>query len=112
MKGKKAKIFGVMMALVLAVSLASVGIAAADPGVLKWTEIDIPEEGADGDYALWLDSDVGPMAVTPGGTIFAASGADVSQLMRSADGGYTWKAVMTELDGEEVEDADFEVVDE
>ena len=109
MKGKKVKIFGVMMALAMVVSMASVGIASADPGSLKWTEIDIPEQGADGEYALWSGSGVGPIAVSPdGGTIFAASGEGLSQLMRSTDGGFTWKAVMTDLgEDDEIEDSDF-----
>jgi hypothetical protein len=47
MKGKKIKIFGVMMALAMVVSMMSVGIAAADPGSLKWSEINIPQDGAD-----------------------------------------------------------------
>jgi hypothetical protein len=38
MKGKKFKIFGVMMALAMVVSMMSVGIAAADPGSLKWSD--------------------------------------------------------------------------
>ncbi len=101
MKGNKAKLFGVVMALVLAVALASVGVvqdASADPGILHWTEITIPEEGAAGDYALWSGSEVGPIAVSPdGGTIFAASGPGLDTLMRSDDG-YIWKQVMTELD--------------
>lgn len=104
MKGNKAKLFGVVMALVLAVALASVGVvkdASADPGILHWTEITIPEEGAAGDYALRSGSEVGPIAVSPdGGTIFAASGdfGSLDTLMRSTDGGYIWKQVMTELD--------------
>jgi len=102
MKGNKAKLFGVVMALVLAVALASVGVvqdASADPGILHWTEITIPEEGAAGDYALWSGSEVGPIAVSPdGGTIFAASGPGLATLVRSTDGGYIWKQVMTELD--------------
>ncbi|MCK4362291.1 MAG: hypothetical protein KAW13_03315 [Dehalococcoidia bacterium] len=102
MKGNKAKLFGVVMALVLAVALASVGVVqdvSADPGILQWSEVTIPEEGAEGDYALWSGSEVGPIAVTPdGGTIFAASGPGLDTLMRSTDGGYIWKQVMTELD--------------
>ena len=102
MKGNKAKLFGVVMALVVALALASVGVAptaSADPGILHWTEITIPEEGAEGDFALWEFSDVGPIAVTPdGGTIFAASGPGLDTLMRSTDGGYIWKQVMTEID--------------
>ena len=100
MKGNKAKLFGVVMALVLAVALASVGVVQdASASILQWSEITIPEEGADGDYALWSGSEVGPIAVTPdGGTIFAASGPGLDTLMRSTDGGYIWKQVMTELD--------------
>ncbi len=44
MKGKKFKIFGVMMALAMVVSMMSVGIAAADPGSLKWSEIKLPQD--------------------------------------------------------------------
>lgn len=107
MKGNKAKLFGVVMALVLAVALASVGVvqyASADPGSpLKWSEVTIPEDGATGDYALWNGSDVGPIAVSPDGDmIFAASGSasgNFTYLMRSTDGGYTWKQVMTTYDG-------------
>lgn len=106
MKGNKAKLFGVVMALVLAVALASVGVvqyASADPGSpLKWSEVSIPEDGATGDYALWDGSDVGPIAVSPdGGIIFAASGptsGNFTYPMRSTDGGYSWKQVMTTYD--------------
>ncbi len=111
MKGKKFKIFGVMMALAMVVSMASVGVASADPGSLKWTEIDMPEDGDEGDYTLWSESNVGPIAVSPdGGTIFAASGEDMDTLMRSSDGGSTWKLVMTKLDGEDATSFDGDVI--
>jgi hypothetical protein len=111
MKGKKFKIFGVMMALAMVVSMASVGVASADPGSLKWTEIDMPQDGDDGDYTLWSGSDVGAIAISPdGGTIFAASGEDMDTLMRSSDGGSTWKLVMTKLDGEDATNFDDTIV--
>lgn len=112
MKGNKAKLFGVVMALVLAVALASVGVVqyASAGSPLKWSEVTIPEDGVDGGYALWNNSDVGPIAVSPdGGTIFAAvngNAIDTSNtsitayyLMRSTDGGYSWKNPITKVDG-------------
>jgi len=111
MKGKKFKIFGVMMALAMVVSMMSVGIAAADPGSLKWSEINIPQDGDEGDYTLFSGSDVGPIAASPdGGTTFAASGEDMDTLMRSGDGGSTWKMVVTKIDGEELTNFDDPIV--
>jgi hypothetical protein len=74
MKGKKPKIFGLLMALVLALGLAVAAVpvvpASADPGA-EWDEFNIPSE--DGKVLLenhW----VGPIAVSPDGeTIFAGS---------------------------------------
>jgi len=103
MKGKKPKIFGLLMALVMALSLSLVAVpvtpAAADPGTLSWSEILVPSED---NNQLLPDSDVGPLAVSPdGGTIFAA--VDISglswYLYRSTDGGYTWKNPITQIDG-------------
>jgi hypothetical protein len=111
MKGKKIKIFGVMMALALVVSMMSVGIAAADPGSLKWSEIKTPQDGDAGDYMLWSGSDVGPIAESPdGGTLYAASGEDLDTLMRSSDGGATWKMVVTKIDGEDATNFDDAIV--
>ena len=100
MKANRAKIFGGVMAVVLAVTLAGVGVvqnsdpASADPGRLKWNEIPIPQEGMDGGYALWDGSDVGPIAVSPeGDTIFAAvvKASGNWTMMESTDGGYNWR---------------------
>ncbi len=111
MKGKKIKIFGVMMALAMVVSMMSVGIAAADPGSLKWSEINIPQDGAEGDYTLFSGSNVGVIAASPdGGTIFAASGEDMDTLLRSSDGGATWKAIVTIIDGEDATNFDDAIV--
>jgi len=100
MKANRATIFGVVMAVVLAVTLAGVGVvqnsdpASADPSSLKWNEIPIPEEGMDGGYALWDSSDVGPIAASPeGDTIFAAvlEASGNWTMMQSTDGGYNWR---------------------
>ena len=100
MKANRAKIFSVVMALVLAVTLASVGVvqdtdpASADPGSLKWSEIPIPEEDMVGNYVLWPGSDVGPIAVSPeGDTIFAAvyKASGNWTMMESTDSGYSWR---------------------
>ena len=115
MKGKLPSIVMVFVALALVLSLVAVVAvapkeASADPGTLKWSEITIPEDGATGDYALWNNSDVGPIAVSPDGdTLFAAvlgNATDTSQttnltyyLMRSTDGGYGWKNPITKIDG-------------
>jgi len=106
MKGKIPNIFGVVIALVLALSLVVAAVpaapAVADSVALTWSAIPIPKDGATGEYALWSGSDVGPIAVSPdGGTLFAASGSTSSNYttpMRSTDGGYSWKQVMTLLD--------------
>lgn len=100
MKANRAKIFGGVMAVVLAVTLAGVGVvqnsdpASADPSSLKWNEIPIPEEGMDGGYALWDGSDVGTIAVSPDeDTIFAAvvNASGNWTMMESTDGGYNWR---------------------
>ncbi len=100
MKANRAKIFGAVMAVVLAVTLAGVGVvqnndpASADPGSLKWNEIPIPEEGMDGGYVLWHGSDVGPIAVSPDGdTLFTAvvQASGNWTMMESTDGGFNWR---------------------
>jgi hypothetical protein len=97
MKGKIPNIFGVLMALVMALSLALVAVpaapAVADPGTLEWTEVPVPDATG---YTLYSGSDVGAIAVSPdGGAIFAASGATLANAMRSTDGGHNWKLMDT-----------------
>ncbi len=118
MKGKLPSIVMVFVALALVLSLVAVVAvapkeASADPGTLKWSEIAIPQEGVEGDWALADGSDVGPIAVSPdGGTLFAAAynlnvsdagtgwyGLGNWSLMRSTDGGYGWKNPITKIDG-------------
>lgn len=97
MKGKKPKLFGVAMALVLAVSLALAAVpvvpASADVDPLEWTEITIPTNETN----VLLQNDwVGPIAVSPdGGTIFAGTYDGAYTLYRSDDDGYTWRDIAT-----------------
>ena len=71
------RIAAVVLALALVAGLGSAGIApskaSASPGLLEWTEVNIPEPGRAGDYVIFTDSDVGPIAMSPNGdTHFAA----------------------------------------
>lgn len=102
MKGKKSRIFGVLMALVLALTLAGVGApapASADPGVLDWSEVIIPGVGAPTENQLAPDTSLGPIAVSPDGRTLLAAVVDETAvpppsawyLYRSTDGGYTWR---------------------
>ena len=96
MEGKRIKVFGVVMVLLLVFSLAATFSVSStvSAGTQKWSKISIP--GTD-DMQLAPGTDVGDIAVTPDGeTLFAAvynaSGyADQWQLYTSVDGGYEWK---------------------
>ena len=101
-KKKLYKIFGVALTVMLLASL-SIGLAApaaANPDLPDldaanaWNAVGLP--------ATEPDSDVGPMAVAPDGTIYASvryydevEDAWYWQVMKSEDDGYTWDA--TEL---------------
>ncbi|MFA5375294.1 MAG: hypothetical protein WC455_06010 [Dehalococcoidia bacterium] len=103
MKGKGIKVFGVVMALLLVFSFAATFSVSStvSAGTQKWTQISIP--GTD-DMQLAPGTDVGDIAVTPdGGTLFAALYVFDDTLLpspytslnwyvvKSVDGGYTWK---------------------
>jgi len=93
MKRKLTKIFGVSLTLVMVLSLmvAFAPVAtAADYEENDWGEWGLP--------SLEADTDVGPMAVAPDGTLYAAvQDADsLYTLQKSEDDGYTWD--VTELD--------------
>lgn len=109
MKNKIYKLMGVALVLVLLASL-TVGLAAipaaADPGKLKFDKVPLPKMGEDGRYVLTPESDLGPIATSPEGeAIFAAiygydadttngpDWEDSPMVMKSTDGGYTWKAL-------------------
>jgi len=102
MKKKFTRILGVAlplaMVLALAVTLlpASTPAAEADVGTLKFETIPLPKFNADGDWVLAPRTELGVIAVAPGGSVIFASAnttsgsANVSSLLRSSDGGYTW----------------------
>jgi hypothetical protein len=109
MKNKIYKLLGVALVLVLLASL-TVGLtaipAAADPGKLKFDKVSLPKMGEDGRYVLTPESELGPIATSPAGeALFAAVydyDADTTNgpawqgdpiVMKSTDGGYTWKAL-------------------
>jgi len=69
---------GVALTVVLLASL-TVGLAGVPAGAassnLKWTKLELPQVGADGDYWATPYGDLGPIAQTPdGGILFAAQG--------------------------------------
>ncbi|MFA5056157.1 MAG: hypothetical protein WC562_08345 [Dehalococcoidia bacterium] len=104
MEGKRIKVFGVIMSLLLVFSFAATfslsSTSVVSAGTQKWTQITIP--GTD-DMQLAPGTDVGAMAVSPdGGTLFVAvyvtTNASLPTLMtgywyvfKSVDDGYTWK---------------------
>jgi len=96
MKIKLFKILGVALTVVLMASL-TVGLATVPAGAassnLKFVKLELPQVGADGDYWVLYDSDVGPIAQTPdGGILFAAVVEGTAwNLLKSTDG-YSWTA--------------------
>jgi len=98
MEGRKMKVFGVVMALLLVFSFAATFSVSStvSAGTQKWTQIAIP--GTD-DMQLAPDTDIGSIAVSPDGqTLFAAVHNEptnpipsVWNVYKSVDGGFTWK---------------------
>jgi hypothetical protein len=96
MEGKRIKVFGVVMALLLVFSLAATlsvsSTSTVSAGTQKWSKINIP--GTD-DMQLAPGTDVGAMDVSPdGAALFAAvfdTAAGTWNVTKSIDGGYTWK---------------------
>jgi len=97
MKGKMKGVFGIALVVMLLASL-TVGLAAAPAGAassnLKFTTLELPKVGPDGDYWASPGSDVGPIARTPDGNILFAGLYDGTdwQVVKSTDGGYSWTA--------------------
>jgi photosystem II stability/assembly factor-like uncharacterized protein len=93
MKTKIYKILGVALTLVLLASL-TVGLAGtpagADPGKLKFTKLKLTQVGAAGDYWCIAGTDVGVIATSPNGDLFAAL-YGTPDLMKSTTDGYGWK---------------------
>jgi hypothetical protein len=106
MKTKIHKILGVSLAFILAVSL-SVGIvapaAAADYPENEWGTWGLPSTDT--------DTDIGPMAIAPDGTIYKSVwdlDEDELRIDKSEDNGYTWDA--TALDFLDWDDPEHQVV--
>ncbi|MFC1977529.1 hypothetical protein ACFLWS_04615 [Chloroflexota bacterium] len=102
MKRKFSKILGMALPLVMTLALAVALVPASTPTVeaatqtLRFTTVSIPEIGAGGDWVMAPGIDVGPIAVSPDGTVlFAAANItadnDLTDLLKSTDGGHTWK---------------------
>ncbi|HEX73867.1 MAG TPA: hypothetical protein G4N93_01795 [Dehalococcoidia bacterium] len=115
MKKKFAKIWGIGLAVVLALSLllAAAPVSAADPVINEWDEFAYPDTGEDGDW-FWdahIDA-VGPIAEAIDGTLYAYAwvnadddrshdpGEDV--LFKSDDVGRTWEETDYEEDLEDI----------
>ena len=91
MKTKIWKILGVVasIAMVLSLAVTAIPVAAAGPGTNAWGKVTLP--------AVLPDSSVGPVAIAPDGTVYAAvfyydedEGAWVRDLQKSTDGGFTF----------------------
>jgi len=92
MKSKFYKLMGVALTVVLLASL-TVGLAGVPAGAassnLKFVKFDLPQVGADGDYFLTPGTNVGPIATSPDGELFAAV-TDFAALGEVASTTATW----------------------
>jgi len=94
MEGKRMKVFGVVMALLLVFSFAATFSVSntVSAGTQKWSKISIP--GTD-DMQLAPMTEVGTIAVSPDGdTLFAAvydENSGTWNVTKSVDDGYTWR---------------------
>jgi len=102
MKTKLFKVLGValpiMMVLAMAVMLipAQAPTAEAAVGTLRFETVPLPKIGVTGDYVIAPDTNLGPLAVAPGGAVLYCTAditdtAVVSTLLKSSNGGNTWK---------------------
>ncbi|MFA5367910.1 MAG: hypothetical protein WC333_08530 [Dehalococcoidia bacterium] len=116
MEGKRIKVFGVIMSLLLVLSFAATfsvsSTSVVSAGTQKWTKISIPNTD---NMQLAPGTDVGAIAVSPdGGTLFAAVFVYDSTLLpltyadntwyilKSVDDGYTWKNTGYADDGSDI----------
>ncbi len=104
MKGKIPKFIGVLAALMLVFSFSFVPMVAspepAAAGDLRFSEVDVPEEGEDGDWALALYSDITAIAISPDfaadETIYIAAtdlDDDFDAILKSTDAGLEWEVL-------------------
>ncbi len=85
-KTKMSKVLGVVLSLALLLSMAIVAVSvSAQPGENSWDDVGMPD--------TQLDTDVGPMAFAPDGTIYAGVLDEEYpgwSVWKSEDGGFTW----------------------
>jgi len=92
------------MAKVIALGTLLVGLlgltlaASAEPDILEWSEVNIPNDGKPGGWVLAWGSDIGNLSLAADGTLYAyrLEGA-THHLMKSTDGGHSWSD--TDYDG-------------
>jgi photosystem II stability/assembly factor-like uncharacterized protein len=109
MKRRIPKFIGVLAALMLVFSCMP-ALTAPQPaaaGDLKWSEIEVPQQGDDGDWALALGADLVALALSPDfaadETIYVAARnldedgdgeADIDNaILKSTDAGVTWEVL-------------------
>jgi hypothetical protein len=88
----------VVMVLALAVTLLPISTptaeAAGSGGAPCFSTVPIPKIGAAGSYVMTPNTDVGPIAVSPNGTVLLTATnittSPINDLMKSTDGGCTW----------------------
>ena len=76
----------------LVLSLLPVTFVLASPDTVKWTRVNIPADGQDGNWATANSSDVKHLTMAADGTLYAyanPSGTSYT-LFKSTDGGYGW----------------------
>jgi len=92
-----AKMRGPILALgvVLLLGLfAATSPAAASPGgEVRWSSVNIPAEGAAGDWVLAPGSDIRHLSVAVDGTLYACVAGLARTLFVSTDEGYSWQPV-------------------
>ncbi len=106
MKKKIYKLGGValVLALIAVLLLATMPVSAVSYAKNDWKKYQVPEQGKSGDYVLYEDSDVGPIAVTSDGTLYAYVNHDGDdELFKSTDGGHTWDMLEDYTGGEVID---------
>ncbi|MDP2731252.1 MAG: hypothetical protein Q8O55_12355 [Dehalococcoidales bacterium] len=68
--------------------------AAASPEEVKWSRVNIPDEGEGGNWALASGSDIKHLAMAKDGTLYATPihREQATTLFKSTDAGYSWSA--------------------
>ncbi|MFC2011040.1 hypothetical protein ACFLUR_01975 [Chloroflexota bacterium] len=115
MKRKFTKILGVALPLVMVFALTVALVPAVTPtaeaaaAAARFTNVAIPQIGSAGDYVMTPGSNVGEIAISDDGSVMfatanvtTAAGANISDLLKSTDGGYTWTVQNTFLNAGDI----------